>query len=160
MTQRSAAAAAPGATVVAVSRSSNHDFSKQPYEVVTFVAGLGLAGDAHAGARVQHRSRVRADPTLPNLRQVHLLHAELLDDLVAAGHHVGPGSLGENVTTRGLDLLGLPTGTLLRLGDEVLLAVTGLRNPCAQLDRHSAGLRAAVLDRTPDLTWLMLHAVS
>lgn len=137
-------------TVVALNRSAAHDFSKQTEEAVTFVAGVGMAGDAHASAQVQHRSRIRADPTQPTLRQVHLLHAELLDEVREAGHDVSPGSIGDNVTTRGVDLLGLPTGALLRLGGEVLLGVTGLRNPCAQLDRYSDGLRSAVLDRTPD----------
>jgi MOSC domain-containing protein YiiM len=114
------------------------------------VAGLGVAGDAHAGATVQHLSRMRRDPTAPNLRQVHLMHAELLDELVARGFDVAPGALGENVTTRGLDLLGLPTGAALRLGAGAVIEITGLRNPCFQLDNYQDGLQRAVLDRAPD----------
>jgi MOSC domain-containing protein YiiM len=117
--------------------------------MIRLVAGLGVEGDAHLGETVKHRSRVARDPTQPNLRQVHLMHAELLDELAVAGFRVAPGDLGENVTTRDLDLLGLPTGTLLRLGDTALVEVTGLRNPCVQLDKFQKGLMAATLDRDP-----------
>ena len=120
-------------TVVAVHRSATHTFSKQPEPSVELVAGLGVEGDAHQGARVRHRSRVAADPDQPNLRQVHLVAAELIDEVVAAGHDLVPGQLGENVTTSGLDLIGLPVGTLLRIGDDAVLALTGLRNPCPQI---------------------------
>jgi MOSC domain-containing protein YiiM len=136
-----------GAQVLAVHRSSSHSFSKHPEESLRLVAGLGVEGDAHAGERVKHRSRVARDPSAPNLRQVHLLHAELFDELVERGHAVFPGDLGENLTTRGIDLLALPTGALLRIGAEALLEITGLRNPCSQIDRFQAGLTAAVLDR-------------
>jgi MOSC domain-containing protein YiiM len=133
--------------VIAVHRSSSHDFSKHPEEAITLVEGLGVAGDAHAGTTVKHRSRVARDPSAPNLRQVHLLHAELFDELVERDHAVFPGDLGENVTTRGIDLLALPQGTVLRLGDTAQVQVTGLRNPCSQIDRFQPGLMAAVLDR-------------
>jgi MOSC domain-containing protein YiiM len=134
-------------SVVAVSRAAEHTFSKVNEPAIRLVAGLGVEGDAHAGATVQHLSRVARDPTAPNLRQVHLVHAELLDELRGGGFDVAPGDLGENVTTRGVDLLGLPTGTRLRLGDAAVVEVTGLRNPCVQLDRFGRGLMAAVLDR-------------
>lgn len=136
-----------GAAVTAVSRSAAHRFSKPNERAIRLLAGLGVDGDAHAGATVRHRSRVACDPTQPNLRQVHLIHAELHDELLAAGFAVSPGAMGENVTTRGLDLLGLPTGSRLRLGPDALVEVTGLRNPCRQLDRFRPGLMAAVLDR-------------
>ncbi|MCC6315606.1 MAG: MOSC domain-containing protein [Thermomicrobiales bacterium] len=135
------------AVVTAVSRSADHTFSKPTQAVIRLLPGLGVAGDAHAGETVKHRSRVARDPTQPNLRQVHLLHAELHDELRAAGFAVAAGLMGENVTTRGLDLLGLPTGTRLRLGAATVIEVTGLRNPCAQLDGLQPGLMAAVLDR-------------
>ena len=109
-----------------------------------------MDGDAHAGETVQHLSRVRKDPTQPNLRQVHIIHAELHDELAAAGHTVAPGAMGENVTTRGVDLLGLPVGTVLRLGESAVVEVTGLRNPCTQLNGISPGLMAATLDRDAD----------
>lgn len=134
-------------TVLAVCRSEGHTFSKAPQLFVRLIAGLGVDGDAHAGATVKHRSRVARDPGQPNLRQVHLIHAELFDELRAAGFAVGAGDLGENVTTRGLDLLSLPAGTRLRLGGEAVVEITGLRNPCVQLDRFQQGLTAAVLDR-------------
>lgn len=134
------------ARVLAVHRSSTHSFSKVTEDAITLVEGLGVAGDAHAGATVKHRSRVARDPSQPNLRQVHLLHAELFDELVARDHPVFPGELGENITTRGLDLLALPTGTRLQLG-EAEVEVMGLRNPCSQIDRFQPGLMAAVLDR-------------
>lgn len=136
--------------VTAVSRDAAHRFSKRPTDAIRLVAGLGLADDAHAGTTVQHLSRVRRDPTQPNLRQVHLMHTELHDELAGRGFHIAAGDLGENVTTRGLDLLGLPSGTRLILGQQAVVEVTGLRNPCRQLDRFADGLLAAVLDRAPD----------
>lgn len=139
------------AHVVAVACDREHRFSKHPAVAITAVAGLGIAGDAHQGTTVRHRSRVAVDPDQPNLRQVHLIHAELFDDLAGQGFAVRPGELGENVTTRGVDLLGLSTGTRLRVGEAVLV-VTGLRNPCAQIERFRPGLLAAVLDRAPDGT--------
>jgi len=133
--------------IVAVSRSAAHTFSKPNQESIHLLAGLGVEGDAHLGETVKHRSRVARDPTQPNLRQVHLIHAELHDELRAGGFDVAAGEMGENVTTRGLDLLGLPTGTRLCLGETAVVEVTGLRNPCAQLDHFQAGLTSAVLGR-------------
>ena len=140
------------ATVTGVSRDEEHAFSKVPRDNIRLVAGLGVQGDAHAGRTVQHRSRVAVDPTQPNLRQVHLIHSELFDELRAAGFRVTAGQLGENVTTRGLDLLNLPRGTRLHVGENAVLEVTGLRNPCAQLDTFQPGLLAAVLGRAEDGT--------
>jgi MOSC domain-containing protein YiiM len=133
--------------VTAVSRAAAHEFSKGNQECVRLLEGLGVEGDAHLGRTVQHRSRVAKDPTQPNLRQVHLIHEELHDEINANGFSVSPGDMGENVTTRGVDLLGLPRGAKLSLGDTAVVEVTGLRNPCVQLDRFQAGLMAAVLDR-------------
>lgn len=135
------------AHVAAVHRSTDHSFSKFAEDAITLVAGLGVEGDAHAGQTVQHRSRVARDPSQPNLRQVHLLQAELFDELVARDHAVFPGDLGENITTRGIDLLSLPAGAMLRLGATAVVRITGLRNPCSQIDRFQPGLMAAVLDR-------------
>ena len=133
--------------VLAVHRSGSHSFSKFAEDAVTLVPGLGIQGDAHCGATVKHRSRVARDPGQPNLRQVHLLHAELFDELMEAGFPVWPGELGENVTTQGLDLLGLATGTRLHLGPSAMVELTGLRNPCSQLDKFQRGLMSAVLAR-------------
>ena len=133
--------------VTAVSRSERHTFSKPIQERITLVAGLGIDGDAHEGALVKHRSRVRRDASQPNLRQVHLIHAELHDELKGAGFVVAAGQMGENVTTRGVDLLALPTATRLLLGAEAVVEVTGLRNPCTQLDDFQPGLMRAVLGR-------------
>ncbi len=135
------------AQVVAVSRHGQYSFSKPNVAEIALLAGLGVAGDVHAGPLVRHRSRVAKDPTVPNLRQVHLLHAELFDELAGRGFALAPGVIGENVTTRGLDLLALPEGALLRLGAEAVVRVTGLRNPCLQLDRFAPGLMAATLAR-------------
>ncbi len=135
------------AVVSAVHAAPRHTLRKEPRERIRLLAGLGVEGDAHCGETVQHRSRVRRDPTQPNLRQVHLLHGELHDELAAAGFALEPGLMGENVTTRGLDLLALPAGTLLRLGADAVVEVTGLRNPCVQLDGIRPGLLAATLDR-------------
>lgn len=137
-------------TVVAVARSSSHTFTKTLSERVRLVEGHGIEGDAHGGATVKHRSRVAQDPARRNLRQVHLIHAELHDELEESGFEVGPGDMGENVTTRGLDLLFLPLGTRLHLGGSAVVEVTGLRDPCKQLDGFAKGLMAAVLDRAPD----------
>ena len=136
--------------VVAVSCNDGHTFSKTNRDRIRLLAGHGVEGDAHAGATVQHRSRVTRDPTQPNLRQVHLLHAELLDELAAAGFSARPGELGENVTIRGIDLLDLPTGTRLKLGNSAMVQITGLRNPCVQLDLFQPGLMSAVLARDED----------
>jgi MOSC domain-containing protein YiiM len=133
--------------VAAVSSSPSHTFGKTPRASIRLVAGLGVDGDAHAGETVQHRSRLRRTPGAPNLRQVHLLHAELHDELAAAGFALAPGAMGENVTTRGVDLLSLPAGTRLRLGEGAIVELTGLRNPCAQLDGLEQGLLAATLAR-------------
>jgi len=133
--------------VTAVSSDSAHRFSKPNRAVIRLLAGLGVEGDAHLGKTVQHLSRIRRDPSQPNLRQVHLLHAELHEELRAAGFDVSAGQMGENITTRSINLLGLPTGTRLHLGEAAVVEVTGLRNPCAQLDRFRPGLMAAVLDR-------------
>jgi MOSC domain-containing protein YiiM len=133
-------------TVIAVALSPKHTMRKPVRDSIRLIAGQGAEGDAHAGATVKHRSRVRRDPSQPNLRQVHLLHAELLDELRAAGFALEPGQIGENVTTRGIDLLALPTGARLRIG-AALVEVTGLRNPCAQLDGIQPGLMAATLGR-------------
>jgi MOSC domain-containing protein YiiM len=133
--------------VIAVSRSEAHTFSKPTRDRVVLVAGLGVEGDAHAGRTVRHRSRVARDPARPNLRQVHLLHAELHDELRGMGLDVAPGQMGENVTTRGVDLLALPAGARLRLGESAVVELTGLRNPCFQLDDFRPGLKAATLGR-------------
>ena len=139
-----------GGLVTAVSRSAGHTLIKPNVDSIRLMAGLGVEGDAHLGAMVKHRSRVARDPSQPNLRQVHLIHAELHDTLREQGFAVSPGQMGENVTTRGVDLLGLPTGARLRLGDMAIVEVTGLRNPCAQLDRIQPGLMGATLERAQD----------
>jgi MOSC domain-containing protein YiiM len=133
--------------VVSVHCSGSHTFSKPLAPSIRLLAGLGVEGDVHAGATVRHRSRAARYPTVPNLRQVHLIHTELHEELGARGFSVRPGEMGENVATRGLDLLGLPTGARLQLGDGAVIEVTGLRNPCSQLDGLRPGLTAAVLDR-------------
>ena len=136
--------------VIAVHTSVDHSFSKTTLNKIELVEGQGVHGDAHFGVTVQHRSRVAKDPTQPNLRQVHLLHEELLNELRAKGHRVEPGQMGENITTRGLSILALSAGTKLKLGSHAILRVTGLRNPCAQIENFQAGLLAAVLDRKND----------
>ena len=133
--------------VLSVGRSPAHGFHKPPVTVIRLLAGLGVEGDAHAGVTVRHRSRVAQDPTQPNLRQVHLLQAEIFEELAAGGFHLAPGDIGENVTTTGIDLLGLPRGTRLRLGAAAEVEITGLRNPCRQLDAFRPGLMAALLGR-------------
>jgi len=129
-----------------------YSFTRPSRDSVTLLAGLGVEGDVHAGVTVKHRSRVAQDPTQPNLRQVHLIHQELFAELRQAGFEVSPGDLGENITTEGIDLLGLPVGTLLHLGDEAVVEVTGLRNPCLQIDTFQAGLLKQVVGRADDGT--------
>ena len=133
--------------VAAVSRSAKHTLVKPNENGIRLLTGLGVEGDAHLGITVKHRSRVARDPNQPNLRQVHLIHLELHDELREAGFAVAAGQMGENVTTRGIDLLGLPIGAWLHLGSTAVVEVTGLRNPCAQLDRIQPGLMAATLGR-------------
>lgn len=137
--------------VVAVARDHGHHFSKPICEAIQLVAGLGVEGDAHYGRTVQHLSRQAKTPEAPNLRQLHLLQAELFEELAQAGFTVSPGAMGENVTTSGIDLLALPTGARLRLGNHAIIELTGLRNPCRQIDSHiGQGAMAATLDRQPD----------
>lgn len=136
--------------VIAVAAHGAHSFSKPLVPTIRLIAGQGVEGDAHCGVTVKHRSRVARDPTQPNLRQVHLLQAELFDALATAGFKIAPGDLGENLTTRGLDLLSLPVGTRLALGEEAVVEITGLRNPCHQIDGFRPGLLKQVLDRAPD----------
>lgn len=133
--------------VVSLSKDEGHNFSKKTYESLCFLKGMGIEGDAHCGKTVKHRSRVKADPSQPNLRQVHLLHSELFVELRDKGFEIEAGTIGENVLTEGLELLSLPTNTVLKLGENVVLRVTGLRNPCAQLDNYQKGLTKAVLDK-------------
>jgi MOSC domain-containing protein YiiM len=133
--------------VTAVSLRKGHHFSKTNSLTIRLLTGLGVAGDAHMGERVKHRSRVAKDPNQPNLRQVHLMHEELFDELAPKNFIVRPGDMGENVTTRGIDLLALPAGTRLHLGDSAVVKVTGLRNPCIQIDRFQKGLMAATLNK-------------
>jgi MOSC domain-containing protein YiiM len=136
--------------VTTVSLSKSHTFSKSNCLSIRLLKGLGVTGDAHMGETVKHRSRVAKDPNQPNLRQVHLMHEELFDELQAKSFIVGPGDMGENVTTRGIDLLGLPTGTRLHLGESAVVEVTGLRNPCVQIDQFQKGLMAATLGKDAD----------
>ena len=133
--------------VTAVSRSATYTFSKASLGSIQLLAGLGVEDDVHLGETVKHRSRVRRDPSQPNLRQVHLIHAELFEEVRAKGFRIAPGELGENITTSGIDLLTLPTGTRLHLGESAVVEITGLRNPCVQIDNFQRGLMAATLDK-------------
>lgn len=133
--------------VVAVCQSATHTMSKPKVSKIRLLEGLGVEGDAHQGVTVKHRSRVAKDPMQPNLRQVHLIHAELHDELREKGFDIAEGQMGENITTRDLNLLALPTGTKLHVGESAVLELTGLRNPCHQLDGLQQGLMAAVLSR-------------
>jgi MOSC domain-containing protein YiiM len=138
------------ATVIAVAARKGHRLAKDAQLSIRLIEGEGVAGDAHCGVTVKHRSRVAKDPTVPNLRQVHLIHAVLFDELAAKGFAVALGALGENIAIRGVDLLGLSTGTQLRLGPDAVVEITGLRNPCVQLNGHTPGLMNALIDRAPD----------
>ncbi len=140
----------PSGSVVAVSSHPTHAFSKQVHDQITLIAGEGVEGDAHRGVTVKHRSRVAVDPSQPNLRQVHLVHHELHDELTGRGFDISPGDMGENITTVGIDLLSLPKGTRLHLGSTAIVELTGLRNPCLQLDAFQNGLMKAVLDKDAD----------
>jgi MOSC domain-containing protein YiiM len=137
------------ATVLAVSLSGRHGFSKAGAFSIRILEGLGVEGDAHAGVEVKHRFQARFNPRAPNLRQVHLIQAELFDDLHGEGFDIAPGAIGENITTRGVDLLALPRGTRLRLGAAAEVELTGLRNPCVLLDRYRAGLKQAMIQQGP-----------
>lgn len=133
------------AIVTSVSRSNEHTFTKTRETTISLIVGLGVIGDAHMGETAMHRSHIRKFGHIPNLRQVHLIHEELFEELRAGGFNLQPGSIGENVTTRGIDLLSLPTGTRLRLGAETVIELTGLRNPCRQIEAFQTGLLRAVL---------------
>lgn len=137
------------ATVISVASDSGHNFSKPIKPAITLVAGLGVKGDAHAGVTVKHRSRVAKDPTQPNLRQVHLIHSELFDDLSEQGFEVSAGQIGENILTRGVALLDLPKGTKLKIGDAIIV-LTGLRNPCHQLNQIQEGLMQKLVFKNED----------
>ena len=126
--------------IIAVHRDAAHRFTKTTVDEIVLIEGVGVEGDAHAGETVQHLSRIERDPTQPNLRQVHLIHSELFDQVAADGFAMAPGLIGENVTTRGVDLLALPQGTRLHLGADAVIEITGLRNPCTQINGVEAGL--------------------
>lgn len=143
---------AVGSVVSSVSCDAAHGFSKPVKPRIRLIAGFGVEGDAHMGRTVKHRYDAAQNPTRPNLRQVHLIHEELFDELSRSGFSVVPGQLGENVTTRGIDLLSLPVGTLISLGGEAVIEVTGLRGPCAQINGLQPGLLKAVLERKKDGT--------
>ena len=149
MVSRAALGVSGGAHITAVHRDAQHRFSKAPCDEITVIEGLGVEGDAHAGQTVKHRSRVAVDPAQLNLRQVHLIHCELFDEMAAFGFALKPGDLGENITTSGLDLLALGRGTKLAIGESVVLEVTGLRNPCAQIEAFAPGLLKHVAVKTP-----------
>ena len=136
--------------VVAVCLDDKHAFSKHLQPSIRLLAGLGVEGDTHAGELVQHRSRVKANPNQPNLRQVHLIHEELFAEVGQKGFVIRPGDMGENITTRGIDLLGLPTGAILHIGDEAEVEITGLRNPCAQIENWQKGLLAEMVYKGED----------
>ena len=138
------------ATVIAVAFESGHNFSKIPKPAITLVAGFGVQGDAHSGKTVQHLSDKRKNPHAPNLRQVHLMHAELFDELAAQGIAVAPAQMGENIVTRGVDLLGLPRGTRLTIGEAAIIEITGLRSPCRKLNTIHPDLLKAVVEKRPD----------
>ena len=133
--------------VRSLSKSGTHTFSKNNFDRIVLIEGLGVEGDAHMGEKVKHRSRVAKDPTQPNLRQVHLIHSELFDELKMKGFEITDGEIGQNITTEGLELLNLPKDTILSIGDTAKIKVTGLRNPCKQLDEFQSGLMSAVLDK-------------
>ncbi len=133
--------------VVAVSLSPSHSFSKPNTFSIRLIEGLGVEGDSHFGETVQHLSRIKVDPTQKNLRQVHLITQELIDELQGKGFIITPGTIGDNITTLGIDLINLPTATRLKIGEHAVIEITGLRNPCSQLDKYQQGLTAAVLDR-------------
>ena len=139
-------------TVIGLARDDLHRVSKQPCDRIRLVAGLGIEGDAHAGLTMQHRSRWVKQRAVPNLRQVHVIHAELFEELAAKGFAIAPARMGENVTTSGIDLLGLSTGTRLKLGDAAVIELTGLRNPCFKLNALAPGLMDAVLEKEPGKT--------
>lgn len=136
--------------VITVSKSDKHTFNKYLNEKIVLLEGLGVEGDAHMGQKVKHRSRVAKDPNQPNLRQVHLLHSELFDELKEKGFDVSPGQMGENITTKNVDLLNLPKGSILSIGSTARIEITGLRNPCNQIDTIKMGLMKAVLDKNQD----------
>ena len=138
------------AKVLSVSKSGAHTFNKYNCAEITLLEGLGVEGDAHAGSTVKHRSRVAQNPDQPNLRQVHLIHNELFEALLANGFQVNPGQMGENITTTGVDLLALPLHAVLHIGPTAEIQITGLRNPCAQLDGIKEGLMKALIEKTSD----------
>ena len=139
----------PNPTVIAVASDSAHNVIKPVRESISLIAGLGIEGDAHAGKTIQHRYDKARNPDAPNLRQVHLMHAELFDQMAELGMTVTPGQMGENITTRNIDILGVPRGTHLKIG-EAIIEITGLRNPCKHLNKVAVGLMEACIERYDD----------
>ena len=137
------------AKVIAVSRKATHKFSKNNQLAIDLVAGFGVSGDAHYGQTVQHRYDKKKDPNRPNLRQVHLIQSELFDWVANKGYAIAPGDLGENITTRGIDLLALPLGTRLKLGESAIVELTGLRHPCKLINSLGQNLMDVMKDSTP-----------
>ena len=138
------------ASVIALASDTGHNFSKITKPVITLVAGFGVQGDAHAGKTVQHLSDKKKNPQAPNLRQVHLIHSELFDELAEQGIDVQPGQMGENIVTRGIDLLGLAEGTQLKFPSGAVIQITGLRSPCKKLNTIHPNLLKAVVEKRAD----------
>lgn len=133
------------ATVISVSRSSGHSFRKACEESINLIEGFGVEGDVHAGKKIKHTFLAKEDPDRKNIRQIHLIAAELFTELKGKGFNVDPGQLGENITTEGIDLLSLPTGTLLHIGNGAVIELTALRQPCIQIDEFQQGLLKEVV---------------
>jgi MOSC domain-containing protein YiiM len=138
--------------VTSVSLNPLHTFSKRPVPEIRILAHHGVEGDAHAGEKVQHLYRVRKNPNAPNLCQVHLIAEEFLEELRTQNFPIEPGQLGENIIVRSLDLCSLSVGATLRLGSDALIEITGLRDPCNQLNTLRPGLMKACLARSLDGT--------
>lgn len=136
--------------VIGVHVGSAHTFSKTSQDVIRLIENHGVEGDAHAGSCDQHLFHIRRFGEQPNLRQVHLIQAEFFDEVAEKEHVVRSGELGENITTRSVDLLNLPTGTRLQLGRDAIIELTGLRNPCHQIDQFQEGLLQHCKEATPN----------
>jgi len=139
-------------SVLSVSMSSSHGFSKRPTDYIYLLSGCGVQGDVHCSGAASSN----------NKRQVHLIASELLTELArkdskGRAYIISPGALGENITTKGIDLVGLNEGTRLHFGDgddHAIVRITGLRNPKKRLDEWPKGLldRCAMKNKKGEIT--------
>jgi hypothetical protein len=137
--------------VVAVCCNPEPGLPKPVVDAVHLIENWGVEGDYHAGSLVRHRYLAKKDPNRPNLRQALLVDAAVFVELARQDIHIGPGTMGENITIEGIDVMQLLEGTHLAIGSTIV-EVMERRNPCYQLNGIDPRLLKAVVKKQPEQT--------